>query len=104
MFFIHLGAQFLEILGDNSVFLGQSVDAIIGFTHTTNLTTNSVGLESAGHSAGGLVNVNDVHLNRCVILGSDDAVACRAENGFKMIIISFVFKNISLKIQKMLLA
>ena len=79
--FIHLGAQFLEVLGDNSVFLGQSVDAIIGFTHTTNLTANSVGLESAGHSAGGLVNVNDVHLDRCVILGSDDAVACRAENG-----------------------
>ena len=68
----------LEILGNDSVFLGQSVDAIIGFAHTTDLPANSIGLVGAGHSAGGLINVSDVDLNGCVILGSNNAVAGRA--------------------------
>merc|ERR1719192_396761 len=70
--------NYLEILGDDAVLLGQSVDTIIGFTHTTNLTANGVGLEPAGHPSGGLVNVGDVDLDGGVILGGDDAVAGRA--------------------------
>ena len=68
----------LEILGDDSVLFGQSVDTIIGFTHTTNLTANSVGLVGAGHSSRGLINVRNIDLNRGVIFGSDDTIASRA--------------------------
>ena len=69
----------LEILGDDSVLFGQSVDTIVRLSHTTNLTANGVSLEGTCHSAGGFVNINDVHLNRSVIFGSDDTVASRAE-------------------------
>ena len=74
----------LEILGDDSVLFGQSVDTIVRLSHTTNLTANGVSLEGTGHSAGGFVNINDVHLNRSVIFGSDDTVASRAEIVIKL--------------------
>ena len=68
-----------HILRDDSVLFGQSVDAVVRLSHTTNLTANGVSLEGTCHSAGGFVNINDVHLNRSVIFGSDDTVASRAE-------------------------
>ena len=68
----------LEILGNDSVFFGQSVDTIIGFAHTTDLPANSIGLVGASHSSRGLINIGDIDLNRGVIFGSDDTIAGRA--------------------------
>ena len=77
--FQNWNGDILEILRDDSVLFGQSVDAVVRLSHTTNLTANGVSLEGTCHSAGGFVNIDDIHLNRSVIFGSDDTVACRAE-------------------------
>mgnify|MGYP001306532901 CR=1 FL=1 len=78
-FYSKWNGDILEILRDDSVLFGQSVDAVVRLSHTTNLTANGVSLEGTCHSPGGFVNINDVHLNRSVIFGSDDSVASRAE-------------------------
>lgn len=68
------------LLWDNSSSFRQSVDAIVRFTHTTDRAADSIGLEGAGHSAGGLIDISDVDLDGGVILGSNDAIARRAES------------------------
>ncbi len=43
-----------------------------------NGSADGVGLESSGHASGRLVNIGDVDLDGCVVLGGNDAVARRA--------------------------
>ena len=57
----------------------MSVDAIVGLAHPPDGAANGVRLVSAGHAAGGLINIGDIQLNGGVILGGNDAVAGRAE-------------------------
>lgn len=49
------------VLNPNStVFLGQPIDAIVGFAHSSNSSANGVGFGGAGHSSGGFVHIRDV--------------------------------------------
>lgn len=70
---------FNDLLGNNSILLSVSVDAIVGLAHPADGAANGVRLVRAGHAAGGLINIGDVQLNGGVILGRNDAVARRAE-------------------------
>ena len=76
----------LEVLGQDSVLLCESVDAIVRLSHAANGAADGVGLEAPGHSAGRLIDVGDVDLDRSVILGSDDAVARGAESGKRILL------------------
>ena len=40
----------LELLVDHSVLLGEPVDAIVGFPHPPDGSTDGVGLESSSHA------------------------------------------------------
>ena len=71
----------LEVLGDDSVLLGQPVDAVVGLAHSADGAADCVRLVRAGHAAGRLVHFGEVELDRRVVLGRDDPVARRAENG-----------------------
>lgn len=69
----------LIILRQDSILLCETSDAIIGFSHSSDFSTDSIGLYSVQHASGSLVNFNQVDLDRSVILGVDDSVAGRAE-------------------------
>lgn len=69
------------LLGDQTVLFGQTDYAVIGFTHTTDFTTDGIGLGTIGHAASFGVNIDDVDLNGSVILSVDDSVGSRAANG-----------------------
>merc|ERR1719193_938360 len=64
----------LELLVKNAVLLSQPVDAIIALPHPTDSTTDGVGLEGASHTAGRLVDLSQVDLNRSVVLGRQNPV------------------------------
>ena len=68
-----------KVLRDDSVFLGEPVDAIVRFTHSADSAADSVGLVGASHSAGGFIHISNVDLDRSVILSRNDSVAGRAE-------------------------
>ena len=65
----------LELLVNNSVLLGQPVDAIVGLAHPPDCSTNGISLEVGGHATGGFINLGEVDLNAGVILGGKDTVA-----------------------------
>lgn len=69
----------LNLLGDQTIFLGQTNNTIIRFTHTTDFTTDGIGLGTFGHTASFGININDVDLNGSVILGVDYSVGGRAK-------------------------
>ena len=90
----------LELLVDHSVLLGEPVDAIIGFSHPPDGSTDGVGLEGSSHTTWaelsvwmiglrpslsfitcGLINLGHVDLDAGVILGRQDTVAGRAFPG-----------------------
>lgn len=72
------GFECLIVLWQNSVFLGEAGDAVVGFSHTSDFSADGVGLDGVQHTAGGFVNINQVDLDGGVILGVDDSVAGRA--------------------------
>merc|ERR1719414_2327117 len=65
----------LELLVNDPVLLGQSVDAVIGLSHPPDGAADGVGLEVGGHAASGLVNLGEVELDACVVLGGKNTVA-----------------------------
>lgn len=68
----------LVVLGQNSVFLSETSDAVVGFTHSSDLAADGISLDGVQHTAGGLIDINEVDLDRGVVLGVDDSVAGRA--------------------------
>ena len=90
----------LELLVNHSVLLGEPVDAIVGFPHPPDGSTDGVGLEGSSHTTWaelsvwmiglrpslsfitcGLINLGHVDLDAGVILGRQDTVAGRAFPG-----------------------
>lgn len=64
-----------------TIALGQAVHGVIGLSHGTNESTQSVDVVLSGDSAAALVNLGDRNLDRTVVLGLDDAVGGRALAG-----------------------
>lgn len=58
----NISRQELELLVDNSVLLGKTIDAIIGLAHPPDGSADSVGLVGSGHPAGSLINLSQVYL------------------------------------------
>ena len=89
----------LELLVDHSVLFGEPVDAIVGFPHPPDGSTDGIGLKSSSHATWsklqvlklaliiviietcGLVNLGNVDLHTGVVLGRQDPVAGRAFPG-----------------------
>ena len=67
-----------KVFGEDSVLLGEPVDAVVGLAHAADGAADGVGLPGAGHPARLGVDVGDVHLDRGVVLRRDDAVRRRA--------------------------
>ena len=49
-------------LGNDTVLLGESVDAIVRLSHPSDGAANGVRLEGSGHTASGLIDISDVNL------------------------------------------
>ena len=67
-----------KVFGEDSVLLGEPVDAVVGLAHAADGAADGVGLPGAGHPARLGVDIGDVHLDGGVVLGRDDAVRRRA--------------------------
>jgi hypothetical protein len=74
--------HFLIVSWQDAILLGQASDAIVWFAHSSDFSADSVGLNGIQHSAGGLIDINQVELNWSVVLGVNDSVASRAESRF----------------------
>lgn len=64
-----------------TVLLGQSVQGVVSLTSTSNVAAQGVGGVGTGNGSALGVNVRDVDLDRCVVLGLDDSVSGRALSG-----------------------
>merc|ERR1719266_285446 len=67
--------QRLEVLVDDTVLLGEPVDAVIALSHPPDGATDGVRLGGSGHAAGGLVNLGQVDLDGSMVLSTEDPVA-----------------------------
>jgi len=65
----------LKLLVQDSVLLGQPVNAVVALPHPADGSTDGVGLEGASHTTGRLVNLGQVDLDGSVVLGRQDPVA-----------------------------
>merc|ERR1719180_192909 len=63
-----------ELLVNDAVLLGQSVDAVVALTHPADGTTDGVGGEASGHASGGLIHRGKVDLDGGVVPGRQDPV------------------------------
>ena len=70
----------LEILGQNSIFLGQSVDAIVRLAHPPDGPANCVSGVVTSHPAGGLINFGEIDLDGGMVLGGNDTITGRAKS------------------------
>jgi hypothetical protein len=68
----------LVVLRQNSVLLGETSNAIVGFTHSSDFSADGIGFHGVQHASGVAVNLNQVDLNRGMILSVDDSVTGRA--------------------------
>jgi hypothetical protein len=68
----------LVVSRENTVLLCQTRDAVVALAHSSDLSANGVCLRGVQHAASGLIDINEVDLDRCVVLGVDDSVAGRA--------------------------
>lgn len=67
-----------NLLGNQTVLLGQTDNTIVRFAHTTDFTADSVGLGTIGHATGSGVNIDNADLHGSMILSVDDSVGGRA--------------------------
>lgn len=59
----HQFERCLIVLRQNSVLLGEAGDAVIGFSHSSDFSADSVGFHRVQHASGGLVDFNQVDLD-----------------------------------------
>lgn len=70
-----------KLLCKKTVFLGQSCNTIIGFTHSPDSATDGIHLRAIWYQTASFwVNISNVYLNWSMILSVDDSVASRAKN------------------------
>lgn len=50
-------------LGQNSVLLGETSDAVVRFSHTSDFSADSIGFHCVQHATGCLVDISQVDLD-----------------------------------------